>query len=80
VKKVTNKQVKTLFDDIVSDVVTMVNEHRKGKEPKVPKTKENLDHEDKIKIGLWFVKKMGGLESARRVINATELALVAMGD
>lgn len=97
--KVTNKQVETLFDNIVSDVVTRVNEHRvhrpgmklgkntatvnvtyKKKEPKVPKTKEHLDNEDKIKIGLWFIKKMGGIVDATRVFKAAEKALEAMGD
>jgi len=79
-RKVTNKQVETLFDNIVEDVVSRIKEKKKKKEPKVPQVKEHLDDEDKIKIALWFIKKMGGVESAHRVFSVASVAIETMGD
>jgi len=74
-KTVTNEQVETLFDNIGDLVKETLNPKKKTKTKKLPQVKEVKDSEDKIKIGLWFIKKMGGVESARRVINAAESAL-----
>jgi hypothetical protein len=79
-RKVTNKQVEMLFDNIIDDVCIRLKEPKKKKEPKVPKVKEHLDDEDKIKIALWFIKKMGGVKSAHRVFSVASVAIETMGD